>query len=280
MHHQRVIAAAGASVLLLGALTACNNTDAQATGPGVVAAAAAASSAPSDALSAASSTGANSGSSVPSMGAPTPGQAVDASAFVQQILTAVRKQPSAHVTAVLRMRGQRLSARGDIAFGPDRAASITARVPALGGRIQLRYVDGTAYVAMPPMTPPGKFMKLDPGMFGAMPGADLSHRLGPRAITHALRTAVQQVVYVGPGDVAGTSLAHYRVVLDRSALGKHAMSSGMMSNGSADHMGPLHLDIWLDAVHLPHRVRLAMPGTGRATLDLSHWGEPVHVTAP
>ena len=198
--------------------------------------------------------------------------------FVDAVTKAPYDAGSAHM--VMSMRGQvSMKAEGDAVYkksGPEMTMTMT--MAQMGnGTMELRLVDGIVYMTIPSVTPPGKFLKIDPKdssnpmakSFGA-----LSTQMDPMASIEAMRTSLRKVRYVGPESVDGEDADHYKVTIDSAAMmraTKQKVVPGMPKT--------LTYDMWVDSKNLMRRVTFDMAGM-TVDMSMSKWGEPVTVTAP
>ena len=138
----------------------------------------------------------------------------------------------------------------------------------------MRLVDGVMYMAMPPMTPEGKFLKLDTNDPNS-PFGDLGGVLqgDPLSTFDAFDAGLEKVVYVGAEDVDGEELDHYVLTVDAK---KAARAQGTKVPSGT---GTVTYDLWIDDQDLMRRLQFGSGQTGM-TLTMSDWGKPVTVKAP
>jgi len=263
MRIRRALATVAVLAATTGTLTACNEaakTDASSSGG----ASASSSAAPADDSSA----------------APSGGSAAHLTQanFVDAVTKAPYDAGSAHM--VMSMRGQlSMKAEGDAVYkksGPEMTMTMT--MAQMGhGTMELRLVDGIVYMTIPSVTPPGKFLKIDPKdssnpmakSFGA-----LSTQMDPMASIEAMRTSLRNVKYVGPESVDGEDADHYKVTIDSAAMMRATKQKAVPGMPKT-----LTYDMWVDSKNLMRRVTFDMAGM-TVDMSLSKWGEPVTVTAP
>ena len=173
-----------------------------------------------------------------------------------------------------------LKAQGDVAYhGKSPQMRMTMTMAQLGnGKMELRFVDGILYLNIPKVTPAGKFIRVDPQdknnplskNFGS-----LSEQMNPLNSFAAMKKGVQKVRYVGHETVEGTPTDHYVVTVDSAALAKQ------MKQPQATAALPKQLtyNMWLDQQDLLRRTRFRVQGL-TTQMDMTRWGEPVHVSAP
>jgi len=89
-----------------------------------------------------------------------------------------------------------------------------------------------------------------------------------------MKQGVRKVRYVGHQTVDGTPTEHYVVTVDSAALAK-AMKQPRM----AALPQQLTYHMWFDQKDLLRRMRFQVQGL-TTRMDVSRWGEPVHVSAP
>jgi hypothetical protein len=194
---------------------------------------------------------------------------------------------ASHRSAHLRMSmtgTSAVTATGDVRYaGAGSAMRLTMALPSLGTKnAEVRLVDGIMYVAAPPMTPAGKFVKFDTtdpnspyaGSFGQLPS-----QLDPSSSLKVFRYGLRKVRYVGPETVDGEQLRHYVFRVDMArALARMTPGGGQASATTGKH-AMADYQVWLDRDNLMRRLRLHKSGTSM-TMQMSRWGEKVTVTAP
>jgi hypothetical protein len=209
---------------------------------------------------------------------PVEGQAggYDAQELLAAMKAAVAKHQSTHLTLTAD-GAQAMSGEGDVSYAGDTTVmQMKMKSPSLGqGTIEMRLVDGIMYMAMPPMTPAGKFIKLDTNdpnsPFGNLGGITQGD---PLATFDAFDAGLKKAVYVGAEDVDGEQMDHYVLTVDSA---KAAKAQGAPSAGPG---GDITYDLWLDDQDLMRRMQLDAPGGGGMTITTDDWGEPVNVKAP
>lgn len=250
-----------------GTLTACNDD-------------AAASKADTTALqgSPSASDPAAAGSTYADAGDASSGGHLDRDGLVQAITAGPLKAGSAHLTMTM-SGAMSVTAEGDVSYakaGPE--MKLTMSVAQMGaGQMDMRVVDGIVYMTIPSVTPPGKFLKIDPRdrsnpmskSFGSLSG-----QLDPLNSVRAMKSGVRTVTFVGTEAVDGEDADHYRVVVDSAAMFKAMKQKtvpGMPKN--------LTYDMWLDDQDLLRRMQFEVAGQ-TVDMSMSKWGEPVSVEAP
>lgn len=222
-------------------------------------------------------------SSSASAGSPSPSTSsaghLDKAGLVKALTVGQTKAGSAHVA--MRMTGATsLTAHGDVAYhGKDPQMRLTMSMPQLGnGRMELRFVGGILYLNIPKVTPAGKFIRVDPrdksNPLGKSFGS-LSGQMNPLNSFAAMKQGVRKVRYVGHQGIDGTPTDHYVVTVDSAALAK-AMKQPQVT---ATLPRQLTYDMWLDQQDLLRRTRFRTQGL-TTQMDLTRWGERVHVQAP
>lgn len=196
----------------------------------------------------------------------------DAKELIAAMKAAVADKESAHLT----MRGggpQGMNGEGDVSYAGDSTAmQMEMTLPT--GRALVRLVDGVMYLAMPGMTPEGKFLKLDTNdpnsPFGNLGGVLQGD---PLATFDAFDAGLEEATYVGAEDVDGEQMDHYVLTVDAE---KAAKAQGtQLPSGT----GTVTYDLWIDDEDLMRRLEFGSGASGM-TLTLSDWGKPVTVKAP
>ena len=267
MRIRQAFASLAVLAVATGTLTACNDD-------------AAASKADTPALqgSPSASDQAAAGSTSADAGGTGSGDHLDRDGLVQAITAGPLKAGSAHLTMTM-SGAMSVTAEGDVSYakaGPE--MKLTMSMAQMGaGEMDMRVVDGIVYMTIPSVTPPGKFLKIDPRdrsnpmskSFGSLSG-----QLDPLNSVRAMKSGVRTVTFVGTEAVDGEDADHYRVVVDSAAMFKAMKQKtvpGMPKN--------LTYDMWLDDQDLLRRMQFKVAGQ-TVDMSMSKWGEPVSVEAP
>jgi hypothetical protein len=205
----------------------------------------------------------------------------EAAELLDNMKAAIAENESAHVTMEM-TGGQQMSGEGDVSYaGDETAMQMTMQIPQLGsGTMEMRMIDGVIYMAMPPLTPEGKYFKIDTndpnsplGDLGGVTQGD------PLATFDAFDAGLEDATYVGEEDVAGEQLDHYVLTVDAK---KAAEAQGQpVQPGMPD---TITYDMWIDDDDLMRRIEFDLgevaTGAGKMVMTMSEWGEPVRVEAP
>ncbi|MGH3445141.1 MAG: hypothetical protein ACRDPB_07185 [Nocardioidaceae bacterium] len=198
--------------------------------------------------------------------------------LVPALQKALQTHQSAHLQMQVSSKGQALTADGHASYGAHPAMRMTMHVPQLGaGKIELRFLGHMAYIAMPPMTPPGKFVKFDASDPNSPLGPSIGQirgQLDPSRTFDGFKAGLKSVKYLGVESVDGEPLGHYLLAVDSASSLKatgQTLPPGMPKT--------ISYDLWIDGHNLMRRLQMNVAGTG---IDISadDWGKPVHVHAP
>ena len=275
MRIKRLCAATTASLLIV-ALTACGGDDTPAAddSPGVDTTS---SSVPEDGTAEEPD---DEPSEEPEAEEPEDSGGYDADQLLAAMKDAVAENETTHVTMEIGQpgqAGQSMSGEGDISYAGDSTAmQMMLKVPGMGGgTIEMRLIGRFMYMAIPPMTPPGKFVKMDTndpnspmGDLGGITDGD------PLATFDAFEAGLEKAEYVGEEDVSGEDMDHYVLTVDAK---KAAEAQGSpMVQGMPE---TLTYDLWIDDEDLMRRMKFDQAGAGM-TMTMDDWGQPVSVKAP
>jgi hypothetical protein len=270
----RKILAAGLAPLLLAALAGCGSDD-PAEGSAPVASETASPAEPSEPSASASSED-------------TPAEAEDPVAddgghtmetLLPAMKAAVADNRSSHMTMDL-LGPQSMSMEGDLRYdGDSPVLRMTLESAAFAGAVaEIRVIGGVMYMSIPPMTPEGKFLRIDPddpdNPFGpAMSG--LTEQVDPLTTFDGFEAGLKNLEYVGEESVSGEAMDHYVLTVDTAKASKAQGQTAMPG------MPPtLDYDLWLDDEDLMRKVGFEIPGGASMDMTMSDWGEPVTVEAP
>jgi hypothetical protein len=203
---------------------------------------------------------------------------LDRAGLVRAISVRPYQAGTAHM--VMTMGGATtLTAEGDVRYlksGAD--VEMTMSMPQMGsGAMEMRVVHGIVYMTIPQVTPPGKFLKIDPHDKSnpmSKGFASLSQQMDPLNSIKAMRTSVRKVRFVGAESVDGTDTDHYVVTVSLAAL-----LTSMKAPSTAAMPRTVTYDMWLDGKDLLRRMEFELPSV-KMDMLMSHWGEPVHISAP
>ncbi len=263
MRTNRLRAAASASVLLV-ALAACNSSDQPAADQDPVESATAQSADPSE-----------SPSEEPSEEPDGESGGYDAQELLAAMKAAVADKQSAHMTMTVNSGGQALDAEGDVSYaGKSTAMRLVMKAPQLGGTMEIRLVDGFMYMSVPPLTPQGKFMKLDTNDPNS-PFGDLGDvtESDPLATFDAFDAGLQEAKYLGEEELDGETVHHYVLTVDAK---KAAKAQGQPVPKGTENVT---YDLWIDDDDLMRQIEFTENGGG-LTMRMDDWGKPVTVKAP
>jgi LppX_LprAFG lipoprotein len=207
-------------------------------------------------------------------------QALTKDEIMRATYDAAVKAGTAHMT--MKMSGQaKLTARGDVDYGHGQPRmAMTMSMPQLSkGRMEMRYVGKMIYMQLPGLTPPGKFVAIDPNdktsplskSFGST-----TDQMDPLKSIKAMESAVQSADRVGKQTMAGVTVEHYKLTVATASLVK-----GLSPEAAQQAKLPktITYDLWLDERHLLRRMSFDLANT-QFDSTMSRWGKPVRVQRP
>lgn len=215
---------------------------------------------------------------------PTPTPSTDATldAAAEDFLDRMARGMGDSGTAHLEMRvGGRAATRssGDMRYdGRGSEIRLTSTLPELfagaAGRMQVVVLRDAAYLSIPGVVPPGKFIRVgkDDPRFAELAGASI--RMSPDQSVKAFRAGLVSVDEVGTERVQGERTTRYAVEVD-TVRALQAQGSDVVPGMPET----LTYQVWLDGQDRMRRMALAIQGT-RLRIDISRWGQPVDITAP
>ncbi len=164
------------------------------------------------------------------------------------------KAGTAHMA--MNISGQaKMTAQGDVDYGHGQPTmAMTMRMPQLSkGPMEMRYVGKVLYMQMPGLTPPGKFIAIDPSDKNSPLGkafAGTTDQMDPLKSIKAMESAVQSAERVGKQTMDGVTVEHYKLTVDTAALVKDLAPA---TAKQAHLPKTITYDLWLDEQHLLHR---------------------------
>jgi hypothetical protein len=196
---------------------------------------------------------------------------------------AAKKAGSAHMTMATTGKAK-LNAQGDVDYGHGQPSmTMTMSMPQMGqigkGPMAMRYVDKILYMQIPGLTPPGKFIAIDPSdktsplakSFSSMTG-----EMDPMKSIVGMQSAIRSAQRVGKQTMDGATVEHYKLTVDTAALLKSFAPTAAQPPGMPK---TVTYDLWLDEQHLLRRTSFDLMDT-HFEANMSKWGEPVHVQRP
>jgi len=248
-------------------------------------------------LAACSSTGHDTSPNSPATSSASASDAVAAAYARTTAASSAKFGLSADVTGGPVKQPIHVTATGVIDFA-HRTSDLTAQLPG-AGQVEVRYLAGVLYAKLPAslaaMLPGGKagnWLSLD---LNALSQQQLGTSLqqleaaapsDPSQVLSFLRGAGTDVKDAGPATVGGIATTRYTTTID---LDKAAAElPGKARAGLArleQHLGVHRLpaQLWIDGAGRLRRMSVGLPGgsaSGQITFTLSHFGTPVHVSAP
>jgi hypothetical protein len=200
----------------------------------------------------------------------------EVAAFLERSRNGLGEKGSAHVR--LKLTGPVESvAEGDSAYGPEGSEMrLRMSLPEMGGaELEMLSVDGATYLAMPGVTPPGKYFEVPEGSAGLGAMAGGAGGLSPADSFAGIEAGLERVEERGREKIGGQPADRFELHVD-TAASMAAMDVGAPTAGLPE---TLVYDVWLDRQDRMRRVRYELAGT-TMTMDLTDWGKPFSVTAP
>lgn len=205
------------------------------------------------------------------------GEEIDPAEFVAMMKSPGEAMLSSYtMTMTMKTGGEDVTLEGAVdVSGDSPALDMDMQIPGAGA-MQMRMVDGRLFMAMPGVTPEGKFMEVPPEQLG-----DAATALEEVDITSQMDTwedAARKVVFVGEEDVDGTTMRRYEVTVDSAA----ALDSAGMGDDAAATSGmsdEFVYNVWLDEDNLMRKLAFEMDGVV-TEMTADNWGEPQEVQLP
>jgi hypothetical protein len=208
------------------------------------------------------------------------GEEIDATEFAQLITGAFDTLTTAHIAMEIDAQGSLISATGQVDYTGDSAEmALKMQSPSFGdGIVDMRLIGKVMYMSLPAGAgDPGKFYKIDLSDPDNPLGADLGDLTSfvPQGTLDMFTKGLQKVLKLGEEDIDGESATHYQLTTDTTQIKKSLPKSQV--KGFPDS---LTYDLWLDSDNRLRQMVADMPGSGKITMKMSHWGEPVDIQAP
>ena len=211
----------------------------------------------------------------------TAGTELDPAEFASLVTGAFDKLTTAHLSMQIDASSGTISATGVVDYTRDAATmALKMTLPGSGGIVDMRLLGQVMYMSLPESAgvgEPGKFYKIDlndsssplAAQFGDLTSFD------PKSTFDSFTTGVTKVVELGAEDLDGDATTHYQVTTSTAALKK------TLPKAQRDLVpDAITYDLWLDSDNRLRQMVTDMPGTGQMTMAMTHWGEPVDISAP
>jgi len=156
------------------------------------------------------------------------------------------------------------------------AYRLTQSSGSAGKRQSMIGIGAVRYVQVPGVTPAGKWLKVSASSGAAV----ITFRdVDPATMVIRFNKGLKRFSYVGPTEIAGAQVQHYRIVIDQQKyLRATGQGLGSANLGSAE---TLTEDLYLNDDNTVRRVALALPGgVGNTQVDVTKAGTPLSITAP
>lgn len=272
---RRLASAVSLSALVLG-VSACSGGDEDGAAEGTSRSASSSTTTPSETADATEDLEPTEGTEAEENEVPdaAEGGETDPAAFVDRLESGMGEEGSAHVALAVKAPSARLDAEGDTTYGPDGSEMrLTMQLPQAGGRkITVLIDDGTAYMSLGGVTPPGKFFKV-PANSPALASLN-SGSLSPAESIKGFEAGLERVEHLGPDQIRGEDVEHYELTLDA------VKTLEAMGNKQVPGMPPrLVYDLWLDDQDRMRRATYELSGV-QVVMDITDWGKPVDIQPP
>ncbi len=169
-----------------------------------------------------------------------------------------------------------LTAKGSVDLaGAEPAAQLSLDVPPTGV-LDVRLVDGTAYINIPELTPEGKFFTVPADQLGEFGMADVTGSLDVNSLMDQLGAGSPEITFVGAEDVNGSMTDHYEITLDPEAA---LDAAGETAPSDIDLSEAVTTEIWVGQDDHLAKMVVGIDG-GSATVNFDNWGSDVTIEAP
>jgi len=251
--------AALASVVLIGGVSACGN-EAEVTDTAAVTDSATASD-----------------SAAATMADVEPGADVSADELVQRLSSPGEEALSAFDFSLNFADGtEDLTATGSVNLDQaEPAAQLQVNVPPMGA-LDVRFVDNTAYVNIPELTPVGKFFAVPADELGQLGVTDVTDSLDLNQLMDEWDAGKPDVTFIGAEEVNGAQTDHYQVTLDPQAA---LDAVGETAPSDMDLSQSLSTDIWVSEDDHLAKMSLEIDGAS-AIVSFDNWGNDKAIEAP
>lgn len=258
----------GVVTLVLVALSGCGGASEEAADP------AAGSAAVTSAVPAPDTESVDGAANVEEVAA---GESVDREEFLDLFKASISQATTAHVSMKTSATSGGVEGEGDIDLGTTPPLmKLTMSLDQLGGDVEMRLVDGVAYMLLPQLG--GKYVRFDLADPGNPLGSSFGEQFDIENQFELFGDAVQEVTYLGRQDVGGEPMERYSLVVDGQAIADQAEESGLGA-GAASIPDEISYEVSFDADGLFREMTFEL-GEISSTVTYSDWGKKVSIKAP
>lgn len=214
--------------------------------------------------------------------------ALTADNFASSVSDAQSDARSTHMELSMDVMGQQIDGSGDIAVAEsekpkDAKMSMTLEIPSMG-ELEMRLVDGIAYIKMGSMTQ-DKFIEMDLTSDNNQFGKSLdqmTQQADPNAMVEQLAGSLKDFEKTDETEeIDGVETTKYVLTIDGRKVG--GMMSGSAMSGSGDMPKEVTADVWIGEDDLLRKMTMEMEAAGTPIdmeMTFTDWGDPVEVEAP
>lgn len=177
--------------------------------------------------------------------------------------------------------GEQVSLEGTADLAGETAELDVMITMAEMGEMQLILADGEAYIAMPPLTPQGKFFAVPASELDDLVDGGITKSLDFESTWEGWDVGAQAVRFVGSEQVRGEQMDHYAVVVDTAAAAEAlGEAAGATEEMPLEGMpAEVTYDVWVDAQDLMRQLSFEMEG-GSIEMSIDSWGQDFDITVP
>jgi hypothetical protein len=198
----------------------------------------------------------------------------DKAAFVGALKAAAKNTTSAHVTMAMDAAGQKINIVGDTKVDPSNPAMKVSMDMGPSMKLDMILVDGKVYLKGVPGLAAGKWAVADSSSAMGKQLTEALDQADPSKMYDQFDRSVTDVKYLGEDTVDGDKTYKYELTLD---------TKDMAATLPAEEQGKLPKTLtytaWLDEKDHLRKVVFSIMGAD-AQMVMSHYGDPVDITAP
>lgn len=214
--------------------------------------------------------------------------ALTADNFASSVSDAQSDARSTHMELSMDVMGQQIDGSGDIEVPEsedpkDAKMSMSLEIPTMG-ELEMRLVDGIAYIKMGSMTQ-DKFVEMDLTSGNNQLGKSLdqmTQQADPNAMVEQLAGSLKDFEKTDETEeIDGVETTKYVLTIDGRKIG--GMMSGSAMSGAADMPKEVTADVWIGDDDLLRKMTMEMETAGTPVnleMTFTDWGDPVEVEAP
>lgn len=205
------------------------------------------------------------------------GASVDREEFLDLFQTSIGQATTAHVAITTSADSGGAVGEGDIDLSTTPPLmQLTMSLDGQGGDVEMRLVDGVAYMLLPQLD--GKYVRFDLADPANPLGSAFGDQFDIEKQLEVFGEAILEVTYLGEEDIDGETVESYSLTADGQVIADQAGEAGLGA-GAPSLPDEITYEISFDADGLFREMTFDLGGIS-STVTYSDWGKEVSIEAP